>query len=420
MEFNTIEKMIEIIKPVLEATSNAICILDLNDNIIFSNKSYRIMIKRSKKEVVTDSSRIYKDNNLLGTIVVYHDISEINRLKKELDVVNKKLRKIQTKYTFKDIIGTNPRLLHTIKIAKGAASTPATIMIRGESGTGKEMFAHAIHNHSTRKHEKFIKINCSSISEELLESELFGYVGGAFTGARREGKTGLFQVANRGTLFLDEIGDVSLKMQVKLLRVLQEKEIMPVGSTESVKVDVRIICATNKPLEEMIEKDLFRHDLYYRLNVFPIFIPPLRERLEDIEDISLFLISQYNDVYNRNIKMIDKSALQLLRSQAWRGNVRELENVLSRTMINMYKEDIIIKKKNLYNILGTKDIYSLNKDAGTNTSNKSLKLKDALEKTERNVIIDAIKRNNGDKNKAAYDLDIPIRTLYYKCKKHNI
>lgn len=420
MKFNTIEKMIEIIKPVLEATSNAICILDLNDKIIFSNKTYRTMINRSKKEVVTDSSRIFKNNNLIGTIVVYHDISEINRLKKELDMVNKKLRKIQTKYTFKDIIGNNPKLLHTIKIAKGAASTPATIMIRGESGTGKEMFAHAIHNNSARKHEKFIKVNCSSISEELLESELFGYVGGAFTGAKREGKIGLFQEANRGTLFLDEIGDVSLKMQVKLLRALQEKEIMPVGSTESIKVDVRIICATNKPLEEMIEKDLFRDDLYYRLNVFPIFIPPLRERPEDIEDISLFLISQYNDIYNRNIKKIDKSALQLLCSQLWRGNVRELENVLSRTMINMYKEDTIIKKKNIFNILGTKEAFSLYKDINNNTNNKSLKLKDAIEKTEKDFIINAINRNNGDKNKAAYDLDIPVRTLYYKCKKHNI
>lgn len=162
--------------------------------------------------------------------------------------------------------------------------TPATIMIRGESGTGKEIMANAIHNTSKRRNEKFVKINCSSIPEELLESELFGYKEGALTGARRGGKKGLFQEADGGTLFLDEIGDISPKMQVKILRTLQEREIMPVGSTEAVPVDVRIISATNKNLEEMVSDGQFREDLYYRLNVFPLFIPPLRQRKNDMKD----------------------------------------------------------------------------------------------------------------------------------------
>ena len=162
--------------------------------------------------------------------------------------------------------------------------TPATIMIRGESGTGKEIMANAIHNTSKRRNEKFVKINCSAIPEELLESELFGYKEGAFTGARRGGKKGLFQEADGGTLFLDEIGDISHKMQVKILRTLQEREIMPVGSTEAVPVDVRIISATNKNLEEMVSDGQFREDLYYRLNVFPLFIPPLRQRKNDMKD----------------------------------------------------------------------------------------------------------------------------------------
>ena len=162
--------------------------------------------------------------------------------------------------------------------------TPATIMIRGESGTGKEIMANAIHNTSKRRNEKFVKINCSAIPEELLESELFGYKEGAFTGARRGGKKGLFQEADGGTLFLDEIGDISPKMQVKILRTLQEREIMPVGSTEAVPVDVRIISATNKNLEEMVSDGQFREDLYYRLNVFPLFIPPLRQRKNDMKD----------------------------------------------------------------------------------------------------------------------------------------
>ena len=162
--------------------------------------------------------------------------------------------------------------------------TPATIMIRGESGIGKEIMANAIHNTSKRRNEKFVKINCSSIPEELLESELFGYKEGAFTGARRGGKKGLFQEADGGTLFLDEIGDISPKMQVKILRTLQEREIMPVGSTEAVPVDVRIISATNKNLEEMVSDGQFREDLYYRLNVFPLSIPPLRQRKNDMKD----------------------------------------------------------------------------------------------------------------------------------------
>ena len=162
--------------------------------------------------------------------------------------------------------------------------TPATIMIRGESGIGKEIMANAIHNTSKRRNEKFVKINCSAIPEELLESELFGYKEGAFTGARRGGKKGLFQEADGGTLFLDEIGDISPKMQVKILRTLQEREIMPVGSTEAVPVDVRIISATNKNLEEMVSDGQFREDLYYRLNVFPLFIPPLRQRKNDMKD----------------------------------------------------------------------------------------------------------------------------------------
>ena len=242
------------------------------------------MRKRGNVEFVSDRKNIGVENYEIGMVTVYHDISEINRLKKELDRVNQKLRKAEVKYTFKDIIGKNPDLLKVIETAKVAAMTPATIMIRGESGTGKEIMANAIHNTSKRRNEKFVKINCSSIPEELLESELFGYKEGALTGARRGGKKGLFQEADGGTLFLDEIGDISPKMQVKILRTLQEREIMPVGSTEAVPVDVRIISATNKNLEEMVSDGQFREDLHYRLNVFPLFIPPLRQRKNDMKD----------------------------------------------------------------------------------------------------------------------------------------
>ena len=246
MEWNDVKDILEEVKPVLKATSDAICVMDKYGNTIYENPLYEIMLKRGNLEIVADSKDKYVDGKKAGRVIVYHDISEVNRLRRELDRLNQKLRKVEAKYSFKDIIGENEKMLEAINVARTAAMTPATIMLRGESGTGKEIFANAIHNTSPRRNEKFVKINCSSIPDELLESELFGYKEGAFTGAQRGGKKGLFQEADRGSLFLDEIGDVSPRMQVKILRALQEKEIMPVGSTESIPIDVRIICATNK------------------------------------------------------------------------------------------------------------------------------------------------------------------------------
>ena len=213
-------KMIESARPVLDAANDAMTITDINGSMLYKNEAYRRMMKRGSTEFVSDRRDIRDCKTLsgnstasnwgesIGNVTIYHDVSEVNRLKRELDRVNQKLRKAEVKYTFKDIIGKNPELLKVIETAKVAAMTPATILIRGESGTGKEIMANAIHNTSKRRNEKFVKINCSSIPEELLESELFGYKEGAFTGARRGGKKGLFQEADGGTLFLDEIGDV--------------------------------------------------------------------------------------------------------------------------------------------------------------------------------------------------------------------
>lgn len=422
MSWNDIEEIITEVKPIFDAASDAICIQNMQGEVVYSNPYYEKMIKRSNTELVEDEQYIYKGTCKTGKIVIYHDISEVNRLKRELDRLNQKLRKVQVKYSFKDIIGKNKELLKVINTAKIAAMTPATIMIRGESGTGKEIFANAIHNNSPRRTEKFIKINCSSLPEELLESELFGYKEGAFTGARRGGKRGLFQEADRGTLFLDEIGDISSKMQVKLLRVLQEKEVMPVGSTETIAVDVRIICATNKPLEEMIAEGSFREDLYYRLNVFPLFIPPLRERKEDIGLIAEYLLNQYNEFYNRKISEIEPSAIDILQQRAWYGNVRELENVLSRALINMDENEVIMTAEDIDAALRGETIRPL-KNAGQEKEVKPrlpMNLKEAVELAERQCIEDAISRHNGDKNKAAVDLGIPLRTLYYRCKKLDI
>ncbi len=419
MTTTNLEEKIEDLKPLLRATSDAICILDKNNKVVYENPLYELMVKRGSTEIVEDAKDVYLDGEKWARVVVYHDISEINRLRRELDRLNQKLRTVQTKYSFKDIIGKDPRLLKVIATAKVAAVTPATILIRGESGTGKEIFANAIHNASPRRNEKFVKINCSSIPEELLESELFGYKEGAFTGAQRGGKRGLFQEADRGTLFMDEVGDISPRMQVKLLRTLQEREVMPVGATEAISVDVRIICATNKPLEKMIEDGSFREDLYYRLNVFPLYIPPLRERAEDIADISIYLIDKYNDFYERSIKRIDREGLRLLREKPWPGNVRELENVLSRALINQGPKDEELTAGEIEAALGGEQH---NKKERQNKEARILpqEINKAVEQTERNCIQSALEQTGGDKNKAAVLLDIPVRTLYYKCKKLGI
>lgn len=241
-----LDEMVRISEPLLEALPGALCVLDRDGRERFANRACRSMRQRGGGESAKDGAPIRLGDREVGQLVLYHDLSEVNRLRAELERLDQKLRTMQTRYTFQDIVGRDPKLLQAIRLAKGAASTPAAILIRGESGTGKELFAQAIHNYSNRRRERLVTVNCSALSEELLESELFGYVGGAFTGARREGKVGLFQKAHRGTLFLDEIGDISPRVQVRLLRALQEHEITPVGGTEPLPVDVRIISATHR------------------------------------------------------------------------------------------------------------------------------------------------------------------------------
>lgn len=427
MLWDDLVKLVEEVRPLLDANGSALSIEDTDGNTIFVNEAYEKMMRRGRKNLVSEGRDIVKDGDKAGRLIVHHDITQINRLREELDRLNEKLRKSEGSYTFDHIVGKDPALLKTIKIAKDAAVTPATIMIRGESGTGKEIFANAIHNASNRRHEKFIKINCSSVPEELLESELFGYREGAFTGALRGGKKGIFQEAHRGTLFLDEIGDVSSKMQVKLLRVLQEKEVLPVGGTEAVKTDVRIICATNKPLEDMVQRGEFREDLYYRLNVFPLYIPPLRERRGDIGPIATSLVWKYNQVYGREVMGIEEEALALLESRDWRGNVRELENVIARGMINVEEGAGLLSGEDIRAALHEGELKKAPWGGGQKTGGamgwepkEGASLQETLAQVERDCIQRALAQNRGDKNKAAYDLGIPLRTLYHKCKKLGI
>ncbi len=386
----------------------------------------RMKVGPNKKEVVVNVAPVIVEGELKGSVAVIHDLSEIRNLTDELNQVKKRVRHLEAKYTFDDIIGKSRAMIIAKEQAIKAASTPATVLLQGESGTGKELFAHAIHNHSSRRNRQFIRVNCSALTDTLLESELFGYESGAFTGASKKGRKGLFEEADRGTIFLDEIGMMSLNLQAKLLRVLQEKEIVRVGSNEPIEVDVRVISATNSNLEEAVKKGLFREDLYYRLYVIPIFIPPLRERKEDIPILVQNIIRKCNQEFGRNIKDVSEEVIDLLLNYSWPGNIRELENVLERAVINMKLKEDILRKNHLPEFITlTGQKIKKEKDFLSNqvleiNFNKTSSLDNIKRETEKNIIRETLNMFNGNYQRAAQHLGISVRTLYYKIKKYQI
>ncbi|KMZ41306.1 MULTISPECIES: sigma-54-dependent Fis family transcriptional regulator [Bacillales] len=371
-----------------------------------------------RKDVVVNVAPVVVDGEMKGSVGVIHDVSEFKRLTEELESARRIIRNLEAKYSFADIIGYSESMQQAIEQAKKAASTPATVLLRGESGTGKELFAHAIHNASERKYNQFIRVNCAAISESLLESELFGYEEGAFTGARRGGKRGLFEEASGGTIFLDEIGELSMSMQVMLLRVLQEREVVRVGGTKPIHIDVRVIAATHVNLEAAIGAGRFREDLYYRLHVVPIHIPPLRQRLEDIKPIAMHLLRKANLEYGRNVEELHEETLQMLLSYHWPGNVRELENVLGRAMIHMRINERIILPEHLPPL--ERRIVSTKKEEVPQDDSTGTTLKEAVEKAERQHILRELAAAKGNRTLAAKRLGIAIRSLYYKMEKLGI
>lgn len=379
-------------------------------------KGVKMKVGPMGKEVLVDAAPLIVDDKVKGSVAVIHDISEIKRLNDELDKAKRIIRKLEAKYTFEDIVAEEPNMKMAIEQAKNAAVTPATVLLRGESGTGKELFAHAIHNSSNRKYNQFVRVNCAAIADSLLESELFGYVDGAFTGAKRGGKKGLFSQASGGTIFLDEIGEISLSLQAKLLRVLQEREIVPVGDTKPQNVDVRVIAATNVNLEEAIKQGKFREDLYFRISVVPIFIPPLRNRKREIKPLAQYLVRKYNQDYGRSIQGIDESALHMLENYHWRGNVRELENVIGRAIINMNFNETIITALHLPALGNEKAPHHFEKTESITVKSLSLVVDDV----EKAYIAKVLKLNNYNKTKTAKELDISIRSLYNKIEKYNL
>ncbi len=281
-------------------------------------------------------------------------------------------------------------------------------MIRGESGTGKDLVAHAIHYNSLRSDKPFIKINCTALPENLLESELFGHEKGAFTGAV-ERKPGRFELAHGGTIFLDEIGDFSLNLQVKLLRVIQFKEFERVGGYETIKSNVRIVVATNKNLEEEIKNGLFREDLYYRINVFPIYIPPLRDRKNDVMLLADYFLERYARENHKDIKRISTPAIEMLTSYHWPGNIRELENCIERAVL-LCDEDVLRSDHLPPSLQIAKKSFQAD----------TLTLPEKVEYLEREMIVDALKETQGCQRRAAKTLGLTERILGYKIKKYNI
>jgi PAS domain S-box-containing protein len=380
-------------------------------------RNVRMKVGPAKKEVIVNVAPIFIDGKIHGSVGTIHDISEIMALTEELAKAKKLIRHIHARYTWGDIMGVSPAMVAAKEQARRAAETPATVLLRGESGTGKELFAHAIHNASTRQKGQFVRVNCAALSENLLESELFGYVEGAFTGALKGGKKGLFEEANNGTIFLDEIGEISLSLQRKLLRVLQEREIVRVGSTMPVPVDVRIITATNINLEQKVKDGTFKGDLYYRLNVLPIAIPPLRTREEDIPRLVEHIIFRLNQEFGRQVMGMAPEAVAELVKYPWPGNVRELENVLGRAMINMRPQERVIDTQHLPLL----ECEKINEAFLPLEPTAALRpLADIVADAERAAITRALKESGGNREKAAKVLDVALRNFYYKIKKYGI
>ncbi len=318
-------------------------------------------------------------------------------------------QELKSRFNIHNMVGTSNAMREVYRLIDQVADSNATVLIRGESGTGKDLVAHAIHYNSPRAQKPFVKVNCTALPETLLESELFGHEKGAFTGAT-DRKLGRFERAHGGTIFLDEIGDFPMTMQVKLLRVMQFKEFERIGGHDTIKTNVRIIVATHKNLEEQIKQGLFREDLYYRVNVFPIYMPPLRDRKDDIMLLADNFLEKFARENSKEISRISTPAIDMLTSYHWPGNVRELENCIERAVLVCGGD--VIRSEHLPPSL------QMIKQNGAATANRTLP--QIIENTERELIIDALKKCHGSQKKAADELGITERVIGYKIQKYNI
>jgi len=361
------------------------------------NKPVYITNRKGKRIPISISTALLKDarGKIVGGVETFRDLNLVRRLQKELE----------GKFTFEEIISRNKTMLELFEILPAIAESGSSVLIEGESGTGKELVAKALHNLSLRKAGPFISINCGALPDNLLESELFGYMAGAFTDAKKD-KKGRFALAEKGTLFLDEISNISKAMQIKLLRVLQEKEYEPLGSTKSVPSDVRIIAASNEDLDRLVSEGAFRADLFYRINVVKMALPPLRQRKEDIPLLLDHFVDQFNRLRQKAIPGISPSALEILVKHNYPGNIRELENIVEHAFILC--GDGIIRPEHLPDNLHAHKPVPVIEVAGTMKEMESL------------FIIAALKRNNWSRRNTARELNIAPSTLYRKIKKLGI
>jgi len=358
------------------------------------NRTVHIINARGQRLPVSISTAILKDETgqAIGAVETFRDISREEDLRK----------KLEEKYTFQDIVSKSHKMREIFDLLPDVAASTSTVLLQGESGTGKELFAQAIHNLSPRSRRPFVAVNCAALPDTLLEAELFGYKAGAFTDAKKD-KPGRFKLADRGTLFLDEIGDISPALQVRLLRVLQEKIYEPLGGVESIRHDARVIAASNRDLQELVKEGRFREDLYYRINVLKLVLPPLRERMEDVPLLIDHFIRIFNALQDKSLQGVDDQALACLMAYHYPGNVRELENIIERAFI-LCKSGII-QRRDLPEFLraGREDEV----EPPDHTT---------FREVEAAFLINALKRNNGNRAQTARELGIHKSTLFRRIK----
>lgn len=453
-------KYASILENALE-TVDGLIITDNDDKIIFLNKKYAEMMHVSREEAVGKNVReiipqtrmdivaktgvaeigsvhridsytpvvcnripIEKDGQIIGVVALttFRKLDEVNGLLNEIERLNGEIKLYKSelgklrgaRYSLDQMIGSSLPMQQVIKLVQRVAPSTLNVLISGETGTGKELLSHSIHHLSPRRHKPFIRINCAAIPKDLLESELFGYEEGAFTGAKKGGKPGKFELANGGTLLLDEINELPLYLQSKLLRVIQEKEVERVGSIQTIELDVRLLCTTNKNILDLVHNGEFRQDLYYRINVVEINIPPLRERTEEFEPLINHFIEKVNRNHGLHITGIHRGVLQFFRKYDWPGNIREFEHVIERAAViagvgelGMEHFDYLLPR-----------ILSVVTDNVGNTVGTSLE--DAKEVAEKQAIVKALLKANGNKTLAAEELEIHRTVLHSKIKKYGI
>lgn len=394
--------------------------------VIESRKEVQVMQETVNGRVVMATGiPIFDDQgNLIRVISFSHDLTELKQLKDDYEFLQMKMKRFESEMEelreqetkVEGIVLKNKQIKDMFRLMNRIAETDATVVLLGESGVGKSMFARAIHNRSKRKNKPFIEINASAIPESIFEAEVFGYEAGAFTGASKDGKIGLIELADQGTLFFDEIAEIPLDLQVKLLKVLEEKKITRVGGTKSIEVDFRLIVATNRDLEKMVQEGKFRKDLYYRLNVVPLTIPPLRERKEDIYELAQYFLDTYNKKYGFE-KVFHPQTLELFQKYDWPGNVRELENLVERLIVTTEGKVIHPEQLPMHNFLE-----NMNDDASWNIEmfeENGLKLKEVIEEVEKKWLQRAY-RQYKTTYEMAEALGISQATVVRRLKKYGI